>query len=114
MSEFDRYLEDLPADQAEALARVRYTVAGAVPEAEEGVSYGMPAFLYRGRPLLGVRAAKGHLSVYPFSPAAVDAVSGQLDGFSLSKGTIRFTAAQPIPEGVLLELVRVRRAEIDD
>jgi uncharacterized protein YdhG (YjbR/CyaY superfamily) len=73
----------------------------------------MPAFLYRGRPLLGIRASKDHLSVYPFSPAAVDAVAPRLEGFSLSKGTIRFTAAQPIPEDALLELVRVRREEIE-
>ena len=78
----------------------------------EGKSYGMPAFTYAGRPLLGFRAAKQHLSIYPFSPAAVEAVKDRLDGFGLAKGTIRFTPDRPVPEDVLVDIVRFRREEI--
>jgi uncharacterized protein YdhG (YjbR/CyaY superfamily) len=64
----DDYLAGLsPGDKA-ALERVRAVVLGAVPEAEEGRSYGMPAFIYAGRPLLGFRAAKKHLSISPSVP----------------------------------------------
>ena len=83
------------------------------PDAEEGTSYGMPAFTYAGRPLLGLRAAKRHLSVFPFSPAAIDAVSDRLEGFDFAKGTIRFTAEKPLPEAIVRELVRARRREIE-
>jgi len=83
-----------------------------VPDAEEGTSYGMPAFMYAGRPLLGFRAAQKHLSVFPFSPAAVEAVADQLAGFDLAKGTIRFTPDHPVPEAVLADLVRHREREI--
>lgn len=70
----DHYLAGLsPGDKA-ALERVRAVVLGAAPEADEGKSYGMPAFIYAGRPLLGFRAAEKHLSIFPFSPAAIDAV----------------------------------------
>src|ERR671914_251058 len=62
---------------------------------------------------LGFRAAKKHLSVFPFSPAAVDAVKDRLEGFDLSKGTIRFTPDQPVPDDVLADLVRARKAEIE-
>jgi uncharacterized protein YdhG (YjbR/CyaY superfamily) len=72
----------------------------------------MPAFLYAGRPLLGFRAAKKHLSVFPFSPAAVEAVADRLEGFDLSKGTIRFAPDRPLPEDVLADLVRARKKEI--
>ena len=72
----------------------------------------MPAFIYAGRPLLGFRAAKKHLSIFPFSPAAVDAVSDRLGDFDLSKGTVRFSADTPVPEDVLTVLVRARRQEI--
>ena len=74
----DDYLAGLPEEQKEALAQVRAVVERAAPDAEEGVSYGMPAYLYAGRPLLGFRAAKKHLSVFPFSPEAVDAVKDRL------------------------------------
>jgi uncharacterized protein YdhG (YjbR/CyaY superfamily) len=112
MSVMDEYLNGLPPAQKAALARVRAVVEGVAPEAEEGMSYGMPAFLYAGRPLLGVRAAKKHLSVFPFSPAAIEAVKDRLVGFELSKGTIRFTPDSPVPDDVLADVVRARKQEI--
>jgi uncharacterized protein YdhG (YjbR/CyaY superfamily) len=108
----DDYLDGLPREQQEALARVRAIVDRVAPDAEEGVSYGMPAFLYAGRPLLGFRAAKKHLSVFPFSPAAIEAVEGRLEGFDMSKGTIRFSPDRPVPEDVLADLVQERKHEI--
>jgi uncharacterized protein YdhG (YjbR/CyaY superfamily) len=108
----DEYLNGLPPEQKAALGRVRAVVGELEPEAEEGESYGMPAFLYAGRPLLGFRAAKKHLSVFPFSPAAVEAVADRLEGFDLSKGTIRFSPDRPLPEDVLADLVRARKEEI--
>jgi len=113
VSAIDDYLAGLsPADKA-ALERVRAAVLGAVPEAQEGRSYGMPAFIYAGRPLLGFRAAKKHLSLFPFSPAAIDAVRDRLVDFDVAKGTVRFTAENPVPEDVLILLVREREREID-
>ena len=113
MPEVGEYLATLAPDDREALERVQGIVMRLVPEAEEGRSYGMPAFKYRDRPLLGILAAKTHLSVFPFSSAAVDAVRDSLDGFSISPGTIRFHPDQPIPERVLERLVRHRLREID-
>jgi uncharacterized protein YdhG (YjbR/CyaY superfamily) len=112
MSAMDDYLNGLPPAQKAALARVRAVVEGVAPEAEEGVSYGMPAFLYAGRPLLGFRAAQSHLSVFPFSPAAIEAVRDRLGGFNVSKGTIRFSPGTPLPEDVLADVVRARQQEI--
>jgi uncharacterized protein YdhG (YjbR/CyaY superfamily) len=113
MSAMDDYLDGLPSDQRDALDRVRAVLGRIVPEAEEGKSYGMPAFLYSGRPLLGFRAAKGHLSVFPFSPEVVDGVKDRLEGFDLSKGTIRFSPDRPVPEDVLVDVLRARQQEID-
>ena len=62
--------------------------------------------------MLGFRAAKKHLSLFPFSPAAVEAVADRLEGFDLSKGTIRFAPAQPVPDDVLLALIEARQREI--
>lgn len=112
VSAMDDYLDGLPPEQSAALARVRAVVGEVAPDAEEGVSYGMPAFLYGGRPLLGFRAAKSHLSVFPFSPAAIEAVADRLGGFDRSKGTIRFSPESPLPDDVLADLVRARKQEI--
>ncbi|MGN7202411.1 iron chaperone [Arthrobacter sp. SAFR-044] len=80
--------------------------------ATEGMSYGMPALKLEGKPLLAAVAAARHLSIFPFSSAVVEAVAGQLEGYSLSKGTIRFTADHPVPDDVVEDIVRLRMAEI--
>ena len=113
MSEIDDYLGTVAPDQRVALERVVDLARSTVPDAVDGRSYGMPALTYAGRPLIGILAAKDHLSVFPFSPAAIEAVSDRLPGFSLSKGTIRFSVAQPVPDDVVRDLVALRRAEID-
>jgi uncharacterized protein YdhG (YjbR/CyaY superfamily) len=72
----------------------------------------MAALTYRDKPLLGFRAAAAHLSVFPFSPGAVDAVRGELPASAVSKGTLRFTPAAPLPDDVVRRLVRARAEEI--
>jgi uncharacterized protein YdhG (YjbR/CyaY superfamily) len=112
MSAIDDYLEKVEAPQREALARICQIARQAVPEAEEGMSYGMPAFRYRQRPLLGFAAAKRHLSLHPFSPGVIDAVRAELGEFDVSKGTIRFTPGHPIAESTLRRIIEARRKEI--
>lgn len=113
MGTIESYLEDLAPEQREALRRVVEIARRVAPEAEEGTSYGMPALRLGGRPLVGVTASAAHLSLFPFSPAVVEAVAADLDGFSLSKGTIRFTAERPLPEEVVERVVRLRRRELE-
>src|SRR5215218_1197918 len=100
MPEVEEYFAGLDAPQRDAFERIRRLAVHLVPEAEEGVSYGMAALRWRGKPLLGFRAAAKHLSVFPFSPQAVDAVRDRLAAFELSKGTIRFSVARPLPDDV--------------
>ncbi|HET8873038.1 MAG TPA: DUF1801 domain-containing protein [Gaiellaceae bacterium] len=113
MSSFDEYLATVPEPQKAELERIRQTVRREVPEAEEGRSYGVPAFRYKKRPLLGFRASKNHLSVFPFSPEAVDTARDELVGFELSKGTVRFTPDKPIPDSALKRLLDHRLREIE-
>jgi uncharacterized protein YdhG (YjbR/CyaY superfamily) len=114
MSFVDEYLAGLAAPERAALERVRQIVRSTVPEVEEAKAYGMPAFRYKWHPLLGFRASKNHLSVFPFSAAAVDAARQELSGFDLSKGTVRFTTGRPIPDAALKALLRHRLGEIED
>lgn len=91
----------------------RARALAAVPDAEEGVSYGMPALRYRGRPLVAVIATKAGFSVYPFSPAVVEQVADDLAGLRSTKGGVQFTAEHPVPDEVFDRIVAARRTEID-
>jgi uncharacterized protein YdhG (YjbR/CyaY superfamily) len=97
----------------DVVEHVRALAREAVPEAVDGTGYGMPALRYRDRPLLSVMPARHHIGLYPFSPAVVEAVAGELDGYSFAKGTIRFTASHPLPDALVRRIVLLRRDEID-
>jgi uncharacterized protein YdhG (YjbR/CyaY superfamily) len=112
MGELDDYLSGLEPSARAAFARVRDLAMEIVPDAEQGRSYGMAALRYRNKPLLGFLATKRHLSIFPFSPASVEAVREELAGFDLSKGTVRFSAETPLPDEPVRSLVRHRLAEI--
>lgn len=113
MGTVDDFLAELPDGRRRAFEQVIALAEAAAPGAEQGTSYGMAALLWRGRPLLGFASAKGHLSLFPFSPGVIDEVRPRLEGYSLSKGTIRFDEGHPLPDDVVTDIVAARRAEID-
>ncbi|MGV9795767.1 iron chaperone [Gordonia sp. NPDC003422] len=113
MATIDDYLSDLTDDDAAAIDRLYAIARELVPEAEQGKGYGMPALIYRGKPLLSVIRAKKHFGVYPFSQDAVAAAAPALDGFDHAKGTVRFTADHPLPDDAVRALVTARRDQID-
>jgi uncharacterized protein YdhG (YjbR/CyaY superfamily) len=113
VDDIDAYLAALPPDERAALEQLRRVIASAAPTAVEGQSYGMPAFRYRGRPLVGFQAARDHLGFYPMSPALIEAHAEELAAFSTSKGTIRFSPESPLPEDLVRTIVRERMAELD-
>lgn len=111
--QIDEMLSSVPEDKRAALQALRETIAAAAPDAVEGISYGLPAFRYRGRPLVSYNATKGHCAFFPMSPAVLDRHRDQLAGFDLAKGTVRFPPDRPIPTEIVSEIVRERLAEID-
>jgi uncharacterized protein YdhG (YjbR/CyaY superfamily) len=111
--DIDAILGALPPDKRDALQALRETIAAAAPEAEEGISYALPAFRYRGRPLVSYGAASKHCAFYVMSPAVLEAHEALLAGFDTSKGTIRFRPDTPLPDDLVHTLVRARIAEID-
>lgn len=112
MSTVDDYFAGLDDASRAAFERIRDLALEVAPEATPGQSYGMAALIYRKKPLLGFRAAQKHLSVFPFSPQAVEAVKDQLAGFDTAKGTVRFTTERPLPDRAVRDMVRHRMAEI--
>ena len=106
------YLAGLEEDQRTALEKLRKTIRAAAPNAEEGFSYGLPAFRLDGRPLVGFGAAAGHCAFYPMSGSIVAAHRDELKAFQTSKGTIRFQPDKPLPAALVRKLVKARLAEV--
>ena len=76
-ADVDGYLAALPAAKRGALQKVRAAIRAAAPRAEEGFSYGLPAFRLDGRPLACYGASANHCSFYPMSPAVIRAHADQ-------------------------------------
>ena len=112
MRTIDAYLAALAPPQRAALERVRRAIAAAAPGAEEGWSYGLPAFLLDGKPIAGFAAHAGHCSYYPMSGSVVAALAEDLASFETSRGAIRFTPDAALPAGLVRRLVKARIAEL--
>ena len=112
-ADIDTFLARLPEEQREALEALRRVIAAAAPEAEEGISYGVPAFKYRARPLVSFGAGKDHCSFYVQSPAVMEAHRSELAGYDTAKGTVRFTPDKPLPADLVTKLVEARMTETD-
>ncbi|HSX14892.1 MAG TPA: DUF1801 domain-containing protein [Candidatus Saccharimonadales bacterium] len=112
MSVIDELLEKVPEAERAELERIRRIVHQTVPEADEVMTYGMPGFKYRGKYLVSFAAMKDHLSLFP-GAAPIEALKDQLKAYDLSKGTIRFTLANPIPEKLIKQILNVRLKAIE-
>ncbi len=106
----DEYLAALPDQQRLPLEKLRKTIKSAAPEAEESISYGLAAFRQNGM-LVGFGASTNHLGFYLMSGSTLKAYEDDLQGYDLSKGTIRFQPEKPLPVALVRKLVKARLAE---
>lgn len=113
MGEVSDYIAALEGPERDLIERIRGRAVSLVPEAVEGMSYGMPALRYRDSPLLSLMVTKQHIGLYPFSPPVISAVEAELGEYSWSKGTIRFTPEHPLPDSLIDRIILLRRDEID-
>ena len=111
-ADVDASLASVPADKSAALQKIRMVIRAAAPGAEEGFSYGLPAFRLNGRPLVCYGASTHHCSFFPMSPAVIRAHSADLKNYETSKGTIRFAPEKPLPATLVRKLVKARIAEL--
>jgi uncharacterized protein YdhG (YjbR/CyaY superfamily) len=105
----DDYLGAVPSDKRAALETLRKRIKDAAPDAEECISYGIPAFRLNGRLLVAYGAATHHCAFYPGS--VVHALKDELSGYDISKGTVRFSADRPLPAALVRRLVQLRIAK---
>jgi uncharacterized protein YdhG (YjbR/CyaY superfamily) len=103
----DEYLKPLDHDKRAALEKLRKDIKAAAPNAQECISYGIPGFRLNGQLLVSFGAAAKHCSFYPGS-YPIEANQAQLKKYQTSKGTIRFSASEPLPSTLIRKLVNSR------
>ncbi|PYT25026.1 MAG: hypothetical protein DMG57_26725 [Acidobacteria bacterium] len=107
----DEYLAGVPEPARSTLNKVRATIRSAAPrDATEAISWGMPAFRYKG-PLVGFAAFTNHCSLFPMNSSLIVTFKNELEGFETSKGTIHFPLDKPLPTALTKKLVKARVAE---
>ena len=103
----NKYISNLPIEQQIALERVRQIIKNTVPEAQEYLSYKMPAYHFHGM-IGGFAAFKNHCSFFPWDSKTIDVFKDELTGFKTSAGTIQFTPEKPLSEELLQKILRYR------
>jgi len=109
----DEYLDRVPEPAFTTLTRIRKVIRSAVPpEATECLSYGMPAFRYKGA-LVAYAAFKNHCSFFPMDASLIVAFQDELKDYATSKGTIQFPQDKPLPAALVKKIVKARVAKKD-
>lgn len=107
----DEYIASRPAAARKALRKLRGIVRKALPDAEEAISYQIPAYRLHGRILVFFAGWSEHYSLYPAGSRLSPALKKELAAYKLSRGTIRFELSRPIPESLITRIVKFRAKE---
>lgn len=106
---FEEYARNFPEDVQLLLETVRSTIKAAAPDAEEIISYDMPAFKYKGM-LVYFAAYKKHIGFYPM-PSAIEAFKDELSIYKGAKGSVQFPLNKPLPLELIAKITSYRLKE---
>jgi uncharacterized protein YdhG (YjbR/CyaY superfamily) len=110
----DDYIASQPEAARSTLELVRATIRKAVPNAEEVISYQIPAYRLRSGTVLYFAGWKRHFSLYPATKSVVASVKDDLAAYEVDKGTIRFPLSEPVPVTLIERIARLRAKELAD
>jgi uncharacterized protein YdhG (YjbR/CyaY superfamily) len=108
----DEYIALQPETVQGVLERVRSTIRKALPEAEEVISYKIPAYKVHGSPLLYFAGWSQHYSLYAATDRVIAAFKEELAPYEVNKSTIRFPFSQPIPVKLIARIAKFRAKEV--
>jgi len=111
VADVDEYLRGLEEPKRGTLQALRGTILEIVPDAEQVISYGMPAFRVNGKTVAGFAAFKAHLSYLPFSGSVLSQLTEDLQGYSMTKSALHFAVDESLPKALVEKLIAVRLAE---
>ncbi len=103
----DAYIATFPEDVQKILEQVRLTARKAAPGVEETISYGMPAFRYKGRILIYFAGYKNHTGIYA-TPSGHAAFAKELSKYKQGRGSVQFPLNKPMPLNLIARMVKFR------
>jgi uncharacterized protein YdhG (YjbR/CyaY superfamily) len=112
VEEVDAYLKSVDEPKRSSLQALRRTILEVVPDAEQVISYRVPAFRVQGKVVAGFAAFKDHLSYLPFSGSVLNRLADQLTGYTMTKSALHFPVDRPLPKRLVEDLIAVRLEEI--
>jgi uncharacterized protein YdhG (YjbR/CyaY superfamily) len=107
----DAYLATVSDDRRAALEKLRKTIRSILPDAEECISYSMPAFRYGGHVVAGFLATKNGCSYFPFSGQTLATLAAEVEAYEQTKSALHFDPKRPLPVTLVRKLLRARIAE---
>jgi uncharacterized protein YdhG (YjbR/CyaY superfamily) len=109
--EVDEYLRGFEEPKRSTLEALRRTILEIVPDAEQVISYGVPAFRMRGKTVAGFAAFQHHLSYLPFSGSVLPRLADELEGYTMTKSALHFRVDRPLPKTLVKKLIAARLAD---
>ncbi len=110
-SEVTRYLDSIDEPKRATLKKLHDTIMELVPDAEQGLSYQLPAFRVRGRVIAGFAAFKNHLSYLPHSGSVFTELETELAAYTKTTGALHFPIDEPLPREIVKKLIAVRMSQ---
>jgi uncharacterized protein YdhG (YjbR/CyaY superfamily) len=110
--DIDSYLASVEEPKRSTLEALRKSILEVRPDAEQCISYGVPAFKVQGKTIAGFAAFKNHLSYLPHSGSVLSALDDELSGFEKSKGSLHFAIDRPLPMRLVKKLVATRMRQL--
>jgi uncharacterized protein YdhG (YjbR/CyaY superfamily) len=108
--DIDNYIASFPEDAARAMQQVREVIRNNAPDAEECVSYAMPAYKLFGKPLVYFAAYKNHIGFYA-TPTGHKEFEQDLAAYKQGKGSVQFPISEKMPLDLIARIVRFRAEE---
>jgi uncharacterized protein YdhG (YjbR/CyaY superfamily) len=110
--EVDEYLRGVEEPKRSTLEALRRTILEIVPDADQVISYRVPAFRVRGTTVAGFAAFKDHLSYLPFSGTVLAQLADELKDYTMTKSALHFPVGRPLPKTLVKKLIAVRLGEV--
>lgn len=110
--EIDAYLDAVPQPQSTTLRSLRATILEIIPQAEQGMSYAMPAFRVEEKVVAGFAAFTRHVAYLPHSGSVLAELSTELDGYEQTKGSLHLPVDEPPPKELIEKLIGVRLRQL--